>query len=101
MTRDEIFCNICEEPIADMPIFVEDSDGAGWHIDDETRYESMSDALNAIEELALWNLEWNTYVCMGCITSAYEIAHGLPLRKRIRQTITDLRWRWWKWRHPL
>lgn len=100
MTRDEIFCNICEEPIADMPIPVEDSDGV-WYTVDDSKYETLGDALNAIEELALWNQEWKSYLCMGCVTSAYEIAHGLPLRKRIRQTITDLRWRWYKWRHPL
>lgn len=96
MTRDEIFCNICEEPIADMPIH-DEGDESIWG----DGYESLSDALNAIDELALWNLEWKSFVCMGCITSAYEIAHGLPLRKRIRQTIADLRWRWYKWRHPL
>lgn len=96
MTRDEIFCNICEEPIADMPIHSEEDESI-WG----DGYESLSDALNAIDELALWNLEWKSYVCMGCITSAYEIAHGLPLRKRIRQTVAGWRWRWYKRRHPL
>lgn len=97
MTKDEIFCCICEEPIATKPVYDEDKDA--YVDDDGIPYDCIGDALNDMEKLALWNEEWESYVCMGCVTSAYEIAHGAPILKRIRQAIGDWRWRWYKWKH--
>lgn len=94
---DEMYCNICEDYIAPKPVYDEDKDA--FVGEEGIPCETLGDALNEIDELGLWNEEWNTFVCMGCITLSYEVANGAPIRKRIRMTVAGWRWRWYRWRH--
>lgn len=94
---DGMYCNICEDYIAPKPIYDEDKDA--FVGEEGIPCETLGDALNEIDELGLWNEEWETYVCMGCVTLSYEVANGAPIRKHIRQTVAGWRWRWYRWRH--
>ncbi len=97
MTNLEINCDICDDYITTLPFYNEDE--SAFVDDDGVAYETLGDFLNENENAGLWNTERDIYVCMGCVTLAYEVANGAPIRKRIRQTIHDWRWRWYKWRH--
>jgi len=94
---DDVVCDICETSIDTLPKYDEYRD---VYVNDEGDWwESVSDYLEASEEVALYNQEWNTYICWGCVITAYYIRHGAPIRVRLRKKWWALlRWRRNQWR---
>jgi hypothetical protein len=104
------YCDICEQYVFALPHPVSDPDGLVFISERGANFISIGDLYNAEENLGLWNDGdggYPKFVCMNCITTAYEHVHGEPLRKRLRYWLQNRGWqykkhrrraqRWW-WR---
>ena len=89
---NDIVCDNCEEYIKEWPRYQEEHNG--WVDINGDVYESLGDFLEQTAEIALYNQEWNTYICVDCVASAYHTIFGYPIRQRMVNKRRELGW-WW------
>ena len=90
---DDIMCDCCENTLASMPEMNDDYD---YVDEDGDKWEDLSDFYQANEIIALWHSDGiggSRFICIDCVTYAYEDAFGVPYKKRLRKwLVRRIRW---------